>query len=160
MFFLKSGPFLNAGCIMYNISIFFNFTFYLLGGGVRIQRTPPVPMGLCGRNWTTAQNHACDEVAEGPQRTVHRSYFLATKRTLNGGGSRISPSWNWRGSQLGRVSPAAADDDDGDKGASMWNLWRINVMNTKRCWGASVWPRHSRRPKPNASTLTHTLASL
>jgi len=27
-FLVKSGPFLNAGCIMYSISIF-NFTFYL-----------------------------------------------------------------------------------------------------------------------------------
>jgi len=31
---LKSGPFLNAGCIMYSISIFY-FTFYLFGGCVR-----------------------------------------------------------------------------------------------------------------------------
>jgi len=30
-FFVKSGPFLNAGCIMYSISIFY-FTFYLFGG--------------------------------------------------------------------------------------------------------------------------------
>ena len=29
-FFVKSGPFLNAGCIMYSISIFY-FTFYLFG---------------------------------------------------------------------------------------------------------------------------------
>jgi len=28
--FVKSGPFLNAGCIMYSISIFY-FTFYLQG---------------------------------------------------------------------------------------------------------------------------------
>ena len=39
-FFVKSGPFLNAGCIMYSISIFY-FTFYLFAGGcVRTQRTP------------------------------------------------------------------------------------------------------------------------
>jgi len=30
-FFVKSGPFLNAGCIMYSISIFY-FAFYLFGG--------------------------------------------------------------------------------------------------------------------------------
>jgi len=30
-FFVKSEPFLNAGCIMYSISIFY-FTFYLFGG--------------------------------------------------------------------------------------------------------------------------------
>jgi len=31
VFCKKSGPFLNAGCIMYSISIFY-FTFYLFGG--------------------------------------------------------------------------------------------------------------------------------
>jgi len=32
-FFAKSGPFLNAGCIMYTASIsIFYFTFYLFGG--------------------------------------------------------------------------------------------------------------------------------
>ena len=35
----KSGHFLNAGWIMYSISIFY-FTFYLFGGCVRTQRTP------------------------------------------------------------------------------------------------------------------------
>ena len=30
-FFVKSGPFLNTGSIMYSISIFY-FTFYLFGG--------------------------------------------------------------------------------------------------------------------------------
>jgi len=30
-FFVKSGPFHNAGCIMYSISIFY-FTLYLFGG--------------------------------------------------------------------------------------------------------------------------------
>jgi len=30
-FFVKSGPFLNAGCIMYSITIFY-FTFYLFKG--------------------------------------------------------------------------------------------------------------------------------
>jgi len=31
-FFVKSGPFLNAGCIMYSISIFYFFHFTYLGG--------------------------------------------------------------------------------------------------------------------------------
>ena len=39
---VKSGPFLNAGCIMYSISIFY-FTFYLLGDA------PPPPTGLIMR---------------------------------------------------------------------------------------------------------------
>ena len=37
VFFVKSGPFLNAVCIMYSISIFY-FTFYLFGG---TQHIPP-----------------------------------------------------------------------------------------------------------------------
>jgi len=38
--FVKSGPFLNAGCIMYSINIFIlHFTY--LGGCIRTQRTPP-----------------------------------------------------------------------------------------------------------------------
>jgi len=47
VFCKKSGPFLNAGCIMYSIS-FFNFTFYLFGGRgcVRTQRTHLLPTGL------------------------------------------------------------------------------------------------------------------
>jgi len=46
--FVKSGPFLNAGYIMYSIGIFY-FTFYLFGWGcVRTQRTP-LPTGLYGR---------------------------------------------------------------------------------------------------------------
>jgi len=54
LLFVKGGPFLNAGCIMYGISIFY-FTFYLFGGGcVRTRRTPPLRTGL-GRssvwNW-------------------------------------------------------------------------------------------------------------
>ena len=38
-FFVKSGPFLNAGCIMYSISIFY-FTFYLFGGGAYAPNAP------------------------------------------------------------------------------------------------------------------------
>jgi len=46
VFFVKSGPFLNAGCIMYSISIFY-FPFYLFGGCVRTQRTPlPTAWGV------------------------------------------------------------------------------------------------------------------
>jgi len=55
-FFVKSGPFLNAGCIMYSISIY--FTFYLFGGCVSIQRTP------CLQAW--GERTANDE--NGPQR--------------------------------------------------------------------------------------------
>ena len=39
VFFVKSGPFLNAGCIMYSISIFLHFTYL----GVRTQPTHPTP---------------------------------------------------------------------------------------------------------------------
>jgi len=43
-FLYKSGPFLNAGCIMYSISI---FLFYiLLIWGVRTHLTHPLPTGL------------------------------------------------------------------------------------------------------------------
>ena len=41
VFFVNSGPFLNAGCIMYSISIFY-FTYYLFGGAY----APPLPTGL------------------------------------------------------------------------------------------------------------------
>ena len=44
VFFVKSGPFLNAGCVMYSISIFY-FIFYLFKECVRTQRTP-LPTGL------------------------------------------------------------------------------------------------------------------
>ena len=44
VFFEKSGPFLNAGCIMYSISIFY-YTFYLFGGGVRTHPTHPPAYG-------------------------------------------------------------------------------------------------------------------
>jgi len=43
-FFVKSGPFLNAGCIMYSISIFY-FTFYLFGGGAYAPNAPPPAYG-------------------------------------------------------------------------------------------------------------------
>ena len=43
VFFVKSGPYLNAGCIMCSISIFY-FTFYLFAwGGVRPHPTHPPP---------------------------------------------------------------------------------------------------------------------
>jgi len=42
--FVKSGPFLDAGCIVYSISIFY-FTFCLFGG-VRTHATHPLPTGL------------------------------------------------------------------------------------------------------------------
>ena len=40
VFFVKSGPFLNAGCIMYSISIFY-FTFYLFWGRAYAPNAPP-----------------------------------------------------------------------------------------------------------------------
>ena len=40
-FVKKSGPFLNAGCIMYSISIFYILHFTYSGAGcIRTQRTP------------------------------------------------------------------------------------------------------------------------
>ena len=42
--FAKCGPFFNAGCIMYSISIFYILLIWG-GGGVRNQRTP-LPTGL------------------------------------------------------------------------------------------------------------------
>jgi len=45
VFFCKNGPSLNAGCIMYSISIFY-FTFYLFGGCV--VRTHPHAPPACG----------------------------------------------------------------------------------------------------------------
>ena len=41
VFFCKSGPFFNAGCIMYSNRIFY-FTFYLFGGAY----APPCLYGL------------------------------------------------------------------------------------------------------------------
>jgi len=46
VFFVKSGPFLNAGCIIYSISIFLFYILLILGGGVRTHRTHPLPTGL------------------------------------------------------------------------------------------------------------------
>jgi len=37
--FVKSGPFLSAGCIMYSLSIFY-FTFYFLGGAYEPNAPP------------------------------------------------------------------------------------------------------------------------
>ena len=42
-FFVKSGPYLNAGCIMCSISIFILHFTYL--GGVRTDPTHPLPTG-------------------------------------------------------------------------------------------------------------------
>ena len=48
VFFVKSGPCLNAGCILYSNSIFY-FTFYLFGGAYA-PNAPPLPTGLvCAR---------------------------------------------------------------------------------------------------------------
>ena len=46
-FVKKSGPFLNAGCIMYSrpISTFY-FTFYLFWMGAYAPNAPPLPTGL------------------------------------------------------------------------------------------------------------------
>ena len=45
VFFVKSGPFLNTGCIMYSISILY-FTFYLFrGGGAYAPNAPPPAYG-------------------------------------------------------------------------------------------------------------------
>jgi len=44
LFCKKSGPFLNAGCIVYSICIFY-FTFYLFGCAYA-PNVPPVPTGL------------------------------------------------------------------------------------------------------------------
>jgi len=43
---VKSRPFLNAGCIMYSISIFIYFTFYLFGGSAYAPNAPPLPTSL------------------------------------------------------------------------------------------------------------------
>jgi len=44
-FFVKSGPFLDAGCILYSISIFLILHFTYLGG-VRTHPKHPLPTGL------------------------------------------------------------------------------------------------------------------
>jgi len=43
-YFLKNGPFLNAKCIMYSISIFY-FTFYSLGRGAYAPNAPAPAYG-------------------------------------------------------------------------------------------------------------------
>jgi len=55
-FFVKSGPFLNAGCIMYSISIVY-FTFCLFGGAYA-PNAPPLPTGL----WCTVSLCVCVSV--------------------------------------------------------------------------------------------------
>ena len=45
VFFVKIGPFLNAGCIMYSISIFY-FTFYFFGGAYAPNARPLPYTGL------------------------------------------------------------------------------------------------------------------
>jgi len=42
--FVKNGPFLDAGCIMYSISIFY-FTFYSLGRGAYAPNAPAPAYG-------------------------------------------------------------------------------------------------------------------
>jgi len=44
--FLKSGPFLNAGCIKYSISIFFILHFTYLRGGAYTPNALPLPTGV------------------------------------------------------------------------------------------------------------------
>ena len=71
---LTSGPFLNAGCITYSISIFY-FTFYLFGRCVHTQRIPCLracslrPLNItCVRTCSVAQNQRqCAENAVSPR---------------------------------------------------------------------------------------------
>jgi len=53
----SGGPFLNAGCIMYSINIFY-FTFYLLERGVRTHPTPLLPTGMVLAHPTAAKPQA------------------------------------------------------------------------------------------------------
>ena len=69
VFCKKSGLFLNAGRIMYSISIFY-FTFYLFGGCVRTQRTPPAHVPALPRP------HALASAA--PHRTPRRASLQLT----------------------------------------------------------------------------------
>jgi len=47
VFFVKKWPFLNAGCIIYSISIqYLCFIFYLFGGGGAYAPNAPLPTGL------------------------------------------------------------------------------------------------------------------
>ena len=52
-FVKKSGPFLDAGCIMYSISIFY-YTFYLFGGVYAPQPLPTGAPSLRLRSKTTS----------------------------------------------------------------------------------------------------------
>jgi len=46
-FFVKSGPFINARCIVYSIRIFyFTFYFFFGGGAYAPNAPPPLPTGL------------------------------------------------------------------------------------------------------------------
>jgi len=56
VFCKKSGPFLNAGCIMYSISILF---YILLIWGVRTHPTHPYGPGTCAN----ARQHSDDSDA-------------------------------------------------------------------------------------------------
>ena len=49
-FVKKSGPFLNAGCIMYSISIFILFYILLIWGGAY---TPNAPLPVYGPGQST-----------------------------------------------------------------------------------------------------------
>ena len=54
--FVKSGPFLNAWCIMYIISIFY-FTFYLFGGAYASNALPAYGPDLATTRLTVEHNH-------------------------------------------------------------------------------------------------------
>ena len=54
VFFVKKrGPFLNAGCIMYSISVFFIFTILLTWGGCVHTQRIPLPTGLLSVHYYT-----------------------------------------------------------------------------------------------------------
>jgi len=65
-FFVKSGHFLNAGCIMYSISIFY-FTFYSFGACVRTQRTP-LPTGLLHQVTYELEGYSWPTCSKQPRR--------------------------------------------------------------------------------------------
>ena len=91
--FVKSGPFLDAGCIVYSISIFY-FTFCLFGG-VRMHPTHPPAYGpatlrhLCGRNVKYLPVRIVSLTGQVSARTpVHCQSQTDIARTL-------SPPTNW-----------------------------------------------------------------